>query len=48
VLCRATAMCQVPVDDSIRVYKKGFKPLKLQAMDLYDRRNHRWRVILRR
>ena len=48
VLCRFEKMCQVPVDGSVRVYKKGFKALKLHEMDLHDRRNHRWRVILRR
>ncbi|MCA9538131.1 MAG: serine/threonine protein kinase [Myxococcales bacterium] len=48
VLCEEDERCRVPVDAPVRVEKHGYRRLTLSADDLYDRRDHHWRVILRR
>ena len=48
VLCRFKKTCRVPIEDDVMVYKKGFRPRRLQSMDLFDRRGNSWEVILRR
>tara|TARA_B100001093_G_scaffold352786_1_gene337264 strand:- start:746 stop:1948 length:1203 start_codon:yes stop_codon:yes gene_type:complete len=48
VYCRNVAQCELPVDSTVVVYRRGFYPLKLEAMDLFDRRNNTWHVSLRK
>ncbi|MEE2757890.1 MAG: serine/threonine-protein kinase [Myxococcota bacterium] len=48
VFCRDVDKCELPVDSAVVVYRHGFYPLKLEAMDLFDRRNNSWRVFLRK
>ena len=48
VLCAQAHMCRVPIDKAVRVSRPGFRTRRLKTDDLYDRRNSKWRVILRR
>ena len=48
VLCANAQICRVPIDQVVRVSRPGFRTHRLKTDDLYDRRNGKWRVILRR
>ena len=48
VICQNTHRCLVPIESSVEVRKQGYRALVLNRDDLYDRRGHSWRVILRR
>ena len=47
VLCESARTCRVPIDIDTRVERDGFVPRVLSGDDLFDRRGHRWQILLR-
>ncbi|MCB9539002.1 MAG: hypothetical protein H6704_22465 [Myxococcales bacterium] len=48
VVCEEAEWCYVPIDVDVKVEHRSYRPLVLSGDDLYDRRGHHWRVILRK
>ena len=48
IICSEHVACDVAITADVRVFRRGYRPQVLKAMDLNDRRGNSWEITLQR